>query len=190
MQIECSLRFPKPRVVRSSRTRGTFSKLCEMVTDNQQILHYYATHSPITDPGEYEYLFDGLPDDVPQLVKIVQGLILHYGWTKHYGVKFSLERFNQDVFLRMVSKQLRRIIELSEAPLTEERPPEKRLQGCCREFTILLTAILRHKGILARARCGFATYFRPDHYEDHWVCQYWKAGENRWVSADAQLDKI
>jgi hypothetical protein len=161
-----------------------------MVTDNPQMLHYYAVPSPITDPGEYGYLFDGLPDDIPQLVKIVQGLILHYGWTKRYGIKSSLERLNRDAFLRMVSKQLRRIIELSDTPLTEERPPEKRLRGLCRDYSTLLAAILRHKGIPARARCGFATYFGPGHYEDHWVCQYWKVRENRWVLVDAQLDKL
>jgi hypothetical protein len=159
-----------------------------MVTDNQQALNYYAAHSPSTNPGEYGYLFDDLPDDVPQLVKIVQGLILHYGWTEHYGVKFSPERFYQDVFFRMVSKQLRRIIELNDTPLTEERPPEKRLLGLCRDFSTLLAVILRHKGIPARARCGFATYFRPNHYEDHWICQYWKPGKNRWAMADVQLD--
>ena len=85
---------------------------------------------------------------------------------------------------------MNRIIEPSDAPLTEERPPEKRLQGCCRDFSTFLASILRYKGIAARARCGFATYFGPGHYEDHWVCQYWEAGETRWVRADAQLDTL
>ncbi|MBN2238206.1 MAG: transglutaminase domain-containing protein [Dehalococcoidales bacterium] len=161
-----------------------------MVTDNQQELDYYAAHSPITDPGEYGYLFDDLPDDIPQLAGIVRGLILHYGWTELYGVKFSPKRFTRDAFSRTISQQLRRIIELSDTPLTEARPPEKRMLGLCRDFSVVLTAILRHKGVPARARCGFATYFRPDHYEDHWVCQYWKAGENRWVSVDAQLNEF
>jgi hypothetical protein len=47
--------------------------------------------------------------------------------------------------------------------------------------------MLRHQGIPARARCGFATYFAPDHFEDHWVCEYWR-GTGRWVKVDSQLD--
>ena len=74
------------------------------VTDNQQLLQYYATFGTITDPGEYGWLFDGLPDDIPRLVKIVQGLIIHYGWTNRYGVEFSQERFNKDAHLRKVSR--------------------------------------------------------------------------------------
>ncbi len=54
----------------------------------------------------------------------------------------------------------------------------------------MLTAILRHHGIPARARCGFAGYFIPNHYEDHWVCEYWDAARCRWVLVDAQLDEL
>jgi hypothetical protein len=48
--------------------------------------------------------------------------------------------------------------------------------------------MLRHQGVPARARCGFGTYFLPDHYEDHWVCEYWNADESRWILVDPQLD--
>ena len=153
-------------------------------------LHHYATHGPITEPGEYGALFNGLPEDVHSSCRVTQGLLLHYGWTERYGVQLTKERFDRDAHLRKVSKQLKRIMELSSAPLSEERAPEDRLLGCCRDFSTLLTAILRHRGVPARARCGFATYFTPDHFEDHWVCQYWKAEENRWVIVDAQLDSL
>ena len=45
-------------------------------------------------------------------------------------------------------------------------------------------------GVPARPRCGFGTYFMPDHFEDHWVCEYWNAVEGRWVLVDAQLDDL
>jgi hypothetical protein len=54
----------------------------------------------------------------------------------------------------------------------------------------MLTAILRYQGIPARARCGFGAYFLPNHYEDHWVCEYWNASQDRWVLVDAQLDEL
>jgi len=54
----------------------------------------------------------------------------------------------------------------------------------------MLTSILRYQGIPARARCGFACYFAPDHYEDHWVCEYWNAELQRWITVDSQLDNL
>lgn len=50
--------------------------------------------------------------------------------------------------------------------------------------------MLRHKGIPARARCGFATYFIPGRYVDHWVAEYWSAERRRWVRVDPQLDGV
>ena len=42
----------------------------------------------------------------------------------------------------------------------------------------------------ARVRCGFATYFTANPFEDHWVCEYWNDHERRWALADAQLDEL
>ena len=30
----------------------------------------------------------------------------------------------------------------------------------------------------------------PDHYEDHWVVEYWNQEQSRWVFVDAQLDAL
>ena len=50
--------------------------------------------------------------------------------------------------------------------------------------------LLRHQGVPARARCGFGVYFVPNHYEDHWVAEYWNAAKEGWVLVDAQLDQL
>jgi len=85
---------------------------------------------------------------------------------------------------------LARLRELDSRPLTVAHPMERRLVGNCRDFSTLLCAMLRHLGIPARARCGFSTYFTPQVYEDHWVCEYWKSAEGRWATVDAQLDEF
>lgn len=54
----------------------------------------------------------------------------------------------------------------------------------------MLTALLREQGVAARARCGFAAYFTPGKFEDHWVCEYWSAARSRWTLVDPQLDAI
>jgi hypothetical protein len=79
---------------------------------------------------------------------------------------------------------------LDAGPLSVARPAERRMVGNCRHFSTLSAALLRHAGIPARARCGFATYFEPGKYVDHWVTEYWHAGERRWVRIDAQLDEV
>lgn len=160
-----------------------------MIELNVSSLAYYACPGPMTGLKELASLFDELPTGVPGLVEVVQGLLIHIFWAERYGVTLSEER-KQEVNIRSVSQKLKRIQALDEAPLSADRPLEKKLVGNCRDFSTLLCAMLRRQGVPARARCGFGTYFLPDHYEDHWVCEYWKADEQRWVMVDAQLDAL
>ena len=151
------------------------------------VLEYYASPGIMTDPGEYADLFGGLTGEISGLVEIVQGLMIHVFWAERYGVKLS-EKRQQEVQLRTVSQKIRRILELRDQPLTVGRLLEERLVGNCRDFATFLCAMLRYQRVPARARCGFGVYFLPDHYEDHWVCECWKADEERWVMVDVQLD--
>lgn len=82
---------------------------------------------------------------------------------------------------------LGRLFELDERTLTEERPPEKRLVGCCRDFTVLFLMLARHLGVPARARVGFATYFCLGFNLDYEVAEVWDAGEGRQRLVDVQL---
>ncbi len=153
------------------------------------MLTYYTQPGPMTNPGPYAHLFDDLPTDLPALVKTLQGVMVHIFWAGSYGLELTDER-KAEVNLRTVEKQLARILELDDRPLTEARPHERKLVGNCRDFSVMMTAILRHQGVPARARCGFGTYFISGHYEDHWVVEYWNAEQARWVLVDAQLDAM
>jgi len=152
-------------------------------------LDFYSTPSPMTNPGPYPSQLKDLPNEIDALRKIVQGLIIHIYWADHYGVKHTPER-QAEVQLRYVARQLDRIMELDPSPLAVARTPEKRLVGNCRDFTCMLTTMLRQHGVPARARCGFARYFDEGQYVDHWVCEYWNAVQGRWVMVDAQLDAL
>ena len=149
----------------------------------------FATPGVMTRPGAYANLLDDLPHDVGRLREVVQGLMLHIFWAERYGVRLAEER-QAEVQLRPVERKLARIVELDARPLAELRQPEDRLVGNCRDFSVLLAAMLQHQGVPARARCGFGRYFIPGHYEDHWVCEYWHAVDRRWVLVDAQLDAL
>lgn len=151
------------------------------------MLEYYAQSGPMTDPGEYLPLLAELPKDLPGLVRTVQGLMLHVFWADRYGQPLTEAR-QSEVMLRPVQAMLARLLEIDPRPLSEARPLEHRLVGNCRHFSLLLAAALKAHGVPARARCGFGTYFMPDHFEDHWMTEYWHTGESRWVRVDAQLD--
>lgn len=144
------------------------------------MLEYYTVQDIMTDPGEYAYLYKDLPSDVSELCQVIQGVVIHIFWANSYGVELSEER-KKEVQMRKVEDILKRIIELDDRPITFERDPNKRVVGNCRDYLVFFCSVLRHRGIPARARCGFGTYFTPGLYVDHWICEYWNTSEKRWV---------
>ena len=135
-------------------------------------LQFYAAPAPMTDICAISNQLGKLPTDLPDLVKMLQGLVVHIFWAEHYGLKLSDER-KEEVNLRPVARRFARLFELDPYPLTTVRALERKLVSNCRDFTLMLVALLRYQGKPARARCGFGTYFTPGHYEDHWVAEVW-----------------
>lgn len=130
---------------------------------DKAVLEFYRTPAELT-------ALEGppLPGDVAALVRAVQGCVLHEAWADRYGVGLSDER-RSETHIRRAEEMVRRILELDAQPLSAPRPPQGRLVGTCRHFSVLLVALLRQQGVPARARCGFATYFTPGRFEDHWL---------------------
>jgi hypothetical protein len=151
--------------------------------------NYFSQFGTMTKPGPFADLYTDLPSDIPSLVKVVQGLVVHVFWAERYGLKLSKDR-QAEVQLRSMERRLARTLELDPNPLTAARIHEKKIVGNCRDFSVTLASMLQSKGIRARPRCGFGAYFMPNHYEDHWVCEYWNEWEQRWVLVDAQLDEL
>jgi len=157
---------------------------------NAEILDFYTQQSKHSSPGHHALLFRNLPEDVGELCRIVQGLFI-YDVTAEpfYGFKPPQSRHNE-IHAQTVAEMLARIRELDSAPLTHARPPEKRMLARCDGFVLMLIAMLRAKGVPARARCGFGAYFDPPKFEDHWTCEWWSAVEKRWRIADPQFDPV
>lgn len=153
----------------------------------ESTLGYYSEPGIMTALGRYAPVLDGLPSEVADLAIVVQGLMLHEHLAEHYGVILSDED-RSAVHVRPVEGLLERIMARDDRPLETARPPAARVAGNCRHFTVLMVAILRAQGTPARARCGFGTYFVDGRFEDHWVCEYWNADEQRWMLVDAQID--
>ncbi len=148
----------------------------------------YCKHSPITDPGEYAHLYDDLPDAPRALIQIIQGQMLHRNAAQSFSVTLTRES-RAEQRLRTMKQRLARIAELGPAPLTVSREPREKQVGMCRDFAVFFTSLLRHKGIPARMRVGFADYlFKDNEFKaDHWITEYWDAAQGRWILADPDV---
>jgi hypothetical protein len=142
-------------------------------------LGYYRRHSRVTDPGAGQRLFDGLATDVPGMAEVIGGIMVHRDETWRFGFTLPVER-RDEANTRYVEAILDHLGSL------DERRPADRFAGTCRDFTILLCAMLRHAGVPARARAGFAGYFADDFFDDHWVVEAWDDADG-WHLIDAQV---
>lgn len=150
-------------------------------------MNVFSGHTELTALGAYADAISTLPDDVSSLVDVVRGLFLHRSYVSLYGVEGAeVSSVSRDTL--PLEKRLDQVISDSAEPLNKERPFEGRQLVTCRDYALMTCGLLREKQMPARVRCGFATYFHPDRYEDHWICEYVSSIERRWVRVDAQLD--
>jgi hypothetical protein len=146
---------------------------------------FYASPGRHTDLSRYEI---GVTE-VDQAVEIVQGLLVYDLLAKDlYGAELS-PRQQAAVHERDAAALFELSRKIDARPFTQSRDPGSRIGGRCNTYSLLTVALLRSAGIAARARCGFATYFVPGYYEDHWVAEYWNTTEQRWTMIDSQLDQ-
>ncbi|TQV82208.1 transglutaminase [Denitrobaculum tricleocarpae] len=142
----------------------------------------------MTSPGKYASAFDALPDDVSSLLTVVQGLFVHSDFLDIHGLAGSAFSTRSRETLP-VEKRLDQIFQISNQALQIARPVDHRAVGTCRDYALMMCGLLWHKSFDARVRCGFAQYFVPGRYEDHWLCEYRCADTGRWVRVDAQMDE-
>ncbi len=151
---------------------------------------FYSNCSDFTDPTGFDSLLKNLSDDIESICQFTQNLLIHAYWIERYDYSPSESIRFQEMQLRYISD----ILELSESKgkgnISAARAPSERVVSVCRDFSLMVCTILRVKGIPARLRCGFATYLTPNHFEDHWICEYWSDIKSQWIMVDAQLDLL
>lgn len=167
----------------------------------EQILRYYRQTSCYTDLGYYKEFAERLPDSVDALCILQRMQIIHpvvflndpdirrkqdTFWGDMTKVPTTKLMFEDELFptaISMLSELLRRNTDYS-----VHREAKDKLHVTCRGQAILLAAVLKAKGYPARARSGFAPYIK--YYGicyDHWITEYYKEEEARWVLVDADL---
>lgn len=148
---------------------------------------FYATQSAFTDPGDLARLYTDLPRDPAQLACVARDLMIHRGEGETFRHSIPRDRLHNDAETRYLDDILRTVVERNAAPLSRRREPEDRFVGVCRDFSLLHCSLLRHIGVPARLRSGFATYFGDNGFHgDHVVTEYWDPARG-WLLADAQL---
>ncbi len=156
---------------------------------NSNSLEYYRHHSPFTDPGAYAACFDDFPNDLPGIVRAIQGLII-----PPYACTLTPHGLEPDDIedagfgIRRMEDFIAKLLAIHQAPLTEKRPPRQRLGVNCRNFAVLLVSVLRHQGVPARERVGFEGYLGGGLNYEHRIAEYWNAEQGRWLRVDAFVD--
>lgn len=162
------------------------------------ILEHYRETGPFTFAGAYREYFRSLPDDLPTLGRLVCSQIIHrvtlaegntnanasllYGDMGRYP--WYRMRCEDDIFLTAPSMAAE-LFRLDSRGFVPDRQVEHKLVLTCRYVSVLMSAILKAKGIPARSRAGFAPYFRQGASMDHWVNQYYCEAQGQWVTFDA-----
>ncbi|WP_030610828.1 transglutaminase-like domain-containing protein [Streptomyces fulvoviolaceus] len=155
--------------------------------ETPEALAFHAAQSPFSDPGDLAHVYADLPRDPAQLARVSRNLLIHRMEGDLFGHTHPVDRLHNDAETRYIDDILRILVQRNDTPLSERREPQDRFVGTCRDFSLLHCSFLRHFGIPARIRIGFADYWGSDSFHvDHVVTEYWDE-ERGWLFADAQL---
>jgi hypothetical protein len=157
--------------------------------NDRDALAFYAEPGAMTNAGRHQRALAELPDDIGGLASVIQGLCVHQYMADAYGFKVPEGR-KAESHIRAADAIIDRILALDDRLLSAARPVDRRVVGVCHHFALLMTTMLRAKGIPARYRCGFGAYFNAPWFEEHLVCEYWSKADSRWILVDPQLDAV
>lgn len=145
----------------------------------------YSSPGPLTSlDGIDPTVLEPVAGDPVEICLPVHALVIQPNDAQAIGM--PSERFDENQ-MRPVTSIVRALLALDPVPLNVPRESENRVISTCRHFAVLSCALLRYRGIPARVRCGFATYFQPGQGLDHWITEYWDDATSRWVRIDSEV---
>ncbi len=147
----------------------------------------WRSQSAVTQVGQSGPAIDNLPSTLDGLREVSQQLVAHYMGSGDGATGRITGQRLEEVDLRCADAMFARLSEKGPPKLSRERPPEERMAGCCRDFAVFFVAMARHKGIPARVRVGYATYFKPGWYLDHVIAETWDTGAKRWRLIEPEI---
>ena len=155
------------------------------------VVNFYHQYSSTTDPGEYAYLYQNLPDSLPELCSLIKSQFIHpYAELPKYREQIPKDRWREMYRYPSVKSILEGLVSYDSSGLTKERQPEDRLILACWHNSILLASILKSRDIPARVRYGHATYIAPGYHISHVISEVWNEDEMRWMLVDPSMDMV
>lgn len=159
--------------------------IASQINNEADLLGFYCQYSSFTDPGEYEYLYENLPDSLPNLCRLIKSQFIHpYSELPQYHDQIPEERGDESAKYPTVESIVEGLLSYDSAGLVNNRKPEDRLILSCRHNAILLASILKYRGIPTRIRAGHATYLITGFHASHTICEVWNENNNRWMLVD------
>lgn len=150
-------------------------------------LDFYRQQSIFTDPGVFAELWDKVNPTIAEMKATITPLLFHYrgdgDWTENGIDSGRMIEAN----LRYAADMLTCVNAIKPIVPAEERKPNERMVGCCRDWALLFVSLARHHGFAARSRVGFSSYFMGGWWIDHTIAEIWDETEQRWRLVDAEL---
>ena len=150
---------------------------------------FWRVPGSLTDLAGHSAWVNDLPDDPAAVREVVASLLIHPDHPALAESRLTDRGLVENQLRRagdIVAAIRARVPDPTEA---KDRSPADRVAGVCRHFAVVLVAVLRAKGVPARARNGVASYFRTEKWDNHWIVEWWNTDGHCWVRADAQLDE-
>ncbi len=164
----------------------------------KEIREHYLETGTYTYAGLYKDYFKSLPNEVDELGRLICSQVIHRVTLREgntnanrnliYGdmSRFPWYRMRcEDDILLTATAMTAELFRMDERGFTLDRRVEDKIVVCCRYVSVLMSAILKAKGIPCRSRAGFAPYFHEGESWDHWINQYWDDRQSRWITFDA-----
>jgi Transglutaminase-like superfamily len=151
-----------------------------MATDVDAVVDH-SVQTAYSDPRRWAHLLDEIDPTLNGVAFMARNVVAHY---RAEAAELP-ESTREDISLRWTDAIFETDQRRNQASLTVERPVRNRVQGCCRDHTLLSVAALRHRAVPARSRVGFATYFSTTWNHDHVIVEAWLDG--RWRRFDPEI---
>jgi hypothetical protein len=145
---------------------------------------FYASQSIYSEPGPYRETLMGGGGEPNLIARWISSFMQHPRGFESEKRGFKPQQI-ADLELRSVAEILSVAVERR---LLESDAAQPKVGGVCRDFAMMAVSSFRERGTPARLRVGFADYLVPDHWEDHWLCE-WHDGR-RWKRLDVEFEAI
>jgi hypothetical protein len=147
-----------------------------MQTPDAENAFHYKSFSRLTDPGDYSFMLQGLPEDILRICEIAKQQTVHHNLLPYFGIPSGKWTEMNWIWpsgapIPGMPDMLAALKDAVPNNLYDHRRVEQRLIGGCMLESVFLTGLLRYKGIPARIRAG---YFKDIMTNQEHVINFWE----------------